>query len=106
MAAPRAVEAIRFRTLCYFDPTVTWGAIGGNICLIEVKAAKSPDIQPAKVFLTFIHGAELKDPHRLLTGAAKHKRIVPIPTVAFACHPHIRALIAASAVHAASRSEA
>jgi hypothetical protein len=96
-AAPHATEAIRFNTLCYFDPSVTWGAIGGNICLIEVKCAR--------VWLSFILGSTLPDPSRGLTGKAKSKRFLLIDSLRTAARPSTRALIRASAAQARSRRE-
>jgi hypothetical protein len=69
-AAPAAVEDIKFHTLCYFKPGCAFGAIGGNVCMIECKRGR--------VALSFIHGAQLPDPQRLLKGRAQAKRFVEL----------------------------
>lgn len=71
-AAPEAHEAIKFNSLCYFKPHQPYGVIGGNVCGIGVKNDT--------VFLSFIHGAFLPDPDKLLQGSAKAKRQIPIRT--------------------------
>lgn len=104
-AAPGATEALRFRTLCYFDPTVAWGAIGGNICLIEAKQGKTRVPRAPKVFITFILGSTLPDPGKLLSGSSKFKRIIRINSLAEAQSPRLRSLISASAAQARARAE-
>lgn len=69
-AVPTASEAIRFGCLCYYHRGAAFGAIGGNICMIEVRRSV--------VVLSFLHGASLADPHRLLRGSGKAKRYTPI----------------------------
>lgn len=83
--APGVAEAIRFHQLCYFKPDQPYGAIGGNVCMIEAKQDH--------VRLSFIHGASLADPDKLLRGTGKAKRFVEIRTIAEARRPAIRALI-------------
>jgi hypothetical protein len=90
---PRAAEAIRFNSLCYYHDGVPFGAIGGNICMIEVR----PTRQQPRVLLSFIQGASVKDPHGLLRGKGKAKRFVPIPSLVAADDPRIDALVRAAA---------
>jgi hypothetical protein len=73
-AAPRAHEAIKFNSLCYYKPNHPYGVIGGNVCGIGVR--------DDCVYLSFIHGAFLPDPDGLLQGTAKAKRDIPIRTSA------------------------
>ena len=68
--APDAVEDIKFNTLCYYKPGHPFGSIGGNICMISWKGDRA--------LLSFIHGAQLPDPHHLLQGRAKAKRFVEL----------------------------
>jgi len=82
---PRAVESVRFGALCYYYSGKPYGAIGGNICMIEVRRGR--------VVLSFIQGASLHDPNALLRGKGKAKRFVPIETVAAARDPRIIVLI-------------
>lgn len=104
-AAPHAVEAFRFHTLCYFDPSVTWGAIGGNICMIEIKRSKLQVSRPPKVLLTFILGSTLPDPLGILQGDAKFKRWMRVETVEDVESPTLKALIAASVKQARARAK-
>jgi hypothetical protein len=97
---PRAAEAIRFNALCYYHDGMPFRAIGGNICMIEVRPMK----RESGVRLSFIQGALVKDPHRLLCGKGKAKRFVPIPNLAAAADRRIAALVrAAGDVAAATR---
>jgi hypothetical protein len=68
--APEAVEDVKFNTLCYYKPGHPYGSIGGNVCMISWKDGRA--------FLSFIHGAQLPDPQRLLKGRAKAKRFVEL----------------------------
>jgi hypothetical protein len=86
--APGATEAIRFHCLCYFTPGRHFGAIGGNICMIEANRKG--------LRLSFIHGATLPDPGGLLQGAAKSKRFLPITTAADIRRKEVYALIRAA----------
>jgi len=88
-AAPEAAEAIKFHVLCYYRPGAWFGSIGGNICMIEARRGR--------VFLSFIHGAPLRDPHGLLVGKGKSKRFVPIPDARAAADIRIAALVRAAA---------
>jgi len=88
-AAPKATEAVKFHSLCYFRPDAPFGSIGGNVCMISVRRGV--------VYLSFLHGARLPDPQRLLTGTAKAKREIKIDTRAAIRHPAIRDLIRAAA---------
>jgi hypothetical protein len=91
-AAPGAAEAFRFHALCYFHPRAFFGAIGGHICFIELRGGR--------VLLSFIHGAALPDPKRLLFGRGKSKRFVHIPDEATASSAAVRSLVrAAAALH-------
>jgi len=87
-AAPKATEAVKFQSLCYFKPDASFGSIGGNVCMISVRRGV--------VYLSFLHGAGLPDPQRLLTGTAKAKREIKIDTTAVIRHPAIRDLIRAA----------
>ncbi|MCC6677765.1 MAG: DUF1801 domain-containing protein [Phycisphaerales bacterium] len=88
-AAPSAAEAIKFRALCYYHADAWFGSIGGNICFIEVRRGR--------VSLSFIHGAALPDPDRLLRGKAKMKRFIPVVDLQSAADPRIAAIIHAAA---------
>ncbi|MGE0480022.1 MAG: DUF1801 domain-containing protein [Phycisphaerae bacterium] len=87
--APQVTEAIRFGTLCYFKSDHEYGAIGGNVCMIDGRGGG--------VTLAFLHGAALPDPAGLLRGRAKAKRSVPIRTEHDARRPEISELIRAAA---------
>ena len=93
--APGVCEAIRFHSLCYFKPGQTFGAIGGNVCMIEADRRG--------VRLSFIQGTAIPDPHGLLTGTAKAKRFIPIRSAADARRLEIRALIRAADRRAETR---
>ena len=86
---PRAAESVKFGCLCYYYPDLPFGAIGGNICLIEVRRGA--------VALSFIHGARLPDPHRLLKGRGKAKRFISIAHLHLVANPHLIELIRAAA---------
>jgi hypothetical protein len=88
--APGASEALRFGALSYFLAGRPFASIGGNICMIEIK----PD---GSVRLSFIHGAELDDPDRLLLGSGKAKRYLLIGSPRDARRPAVRALVRAAA---------
>lgn len=90
--APGASEGIRFNCLCFFAPGKHFGAIGGNICMIEAKEAG--------VRLSFIHGAALDDPSMVLRGAGKHKRYVEIRTAGEASAGEVAALVRCAAARA------
>lgn len=77
--APGAAEGVRFGVLCYYHADAWFGAIGGNICMIEVRDAGSPERSRREVRLSFIHGAALPDPAGLLRGRGRSKRHVPVP---------------------------
>ena len=86
--APNVTEAIKFHSLCYFKPGMPYGSIGGNVCGIgEHKGT---------VYLSFIHGAALPDPERLLQGDGKAMRKIPIRSSADIHRPAIKRLIKAS----------
>lgn len=94
---PNAEEGIRFGCLCYFHGGTAYEAIGGNVCLIEVRQGK--------VRLSFIHGAALPDPHGLLRGSGKSKRFVLMENQKMAGDPRIADLIrAAGAVRIGGRA--
>lgn len=84
-AAPAAAEAVKFRVLCYFHADAYFGALGGNICMIETKKGR--------VFLSFIHGSLLDDPGSRLTGAGKFKRFLRVDGPQDAADPALRALV-------------
>jgi hypothetical protein len=87
--APHAAEAVKFRCLAYFDPDAYFGAIGGNICFIEVKRGR--------VSLSFVSGSVLPDPKGLLQGKGKYKRFAPVASNTDAKSPALRALVRAAA---------
>lgn len=88
-AVPSAAESVKFHCLCYYHLGARYGAIGGNICLIEV--------HDGEVRLSFIHGASLPDPHGLLRGRGKAKRFVPISNFDTGRDPRITSLVRAAA---------
>ena len=93
--APGAVEAVRFHALCYFTPGQPFGAIGGNLCMIEAGRHG--------VRLSFLHGASLPDPGKLLQGAGKAKRFLPIRGQDDVRRSELVALVCAAARRSAGR---
>lgn len=87
--APGLAEAIRFGALSFFHPDAHYGSIGGNVCMIECR--------DGAVRLSFIHGADLADPHAVLRGNAKAKRYVEISSLRAARAPALRELVRDSA---------
>ncbi len=73
-----STEAVKFGVLCYFHADAWFGAIGGNICMIEVKDRPKGRGGGREVLLSFIHGALLADPKGLLRGRGKMKRFLPV----------------------------
>ena len=106
---PHAAEAVKFGCLCYYRAGAPFGAIGGNICMIEVRHGK--------VMLSFIHGASLPESRSakvLLQGRGKAKRFIPIATIDSAADTRVAELLRAAAKlrpsstpdqHGAARSE-
>ncbi len=94
--APGAAEGVRFHCLCYFDAKAPFGAIGGNVCMIEFRNGE--------VALSFLHGAALRDPHELLRGSGKSKRFIPAPDAAVAKDARVRALVRQAAALAERRA--
>ncbi|MBL8880811.1 MAG: DUF1801 domain-containing protein [Phycisphaerales bacterium] len=92
--APAAEEAIRFHALCIFEPNRAFGAIGGNICMLNCRGDH--------VRLEFIHGAALPDPDGLLRGNGKAKRYIELRNLVEVRRESIRRLIAAAAARAAN----
>lgn len=86
--APAASESIRFGCLCYFHPGAAFGAIGGNVCMIEMRGDA--------IALSFIHGAALPDPEGLLQGRARSKRFVAITGRTDVHNPAVAALVRAA----------
>ena len=86
---PQAAESVKFGSLAYSRPGEPFGCIGGNICMIEVK--------DGDVFLSFIHGSLLSDPHALLAGTGKFKRFVRVPDQHAAAGAPIKNLVRAAA---------
>lgn len=82
---PDVNEGVRFNALCYFRPDQPFGAIGGNVCMIECRKDG--------VVLSFIHGAQLSDTEGLLRGRGKAKRYVPVGSVHEARRGALRRLI-------------
>ena len=48
------------------------------------------------VGLCFIHGARLKDPHKILSGSGKQTRFLRLPSPAVLARPEVEELIAAA----------
>lgn len=95
-AAPRAAERVKFRCLCYYRPEASFGAIGGNICMIEARRSG--------VALSFIQGAEIDDPDRLLRGTGKAKRHMPVGNRAEALDQRVASLVGRAAELAAQQA--
>jgi len=68
---PQLDESIAFHALCYSVPGRPYGAIGGNVCMIEIKRGC--------LRLGFLHGNRLPDPLGLLQGSGKAKRQIEWP---------------------------
>jgi hypothetical protein len=83
-AAPDAVEIVRWGDLGYFHEG-RGGLVSAGICQIEIRKDH--------VRLAFIHGAFLPDPHNLLEGTQKAKRVVRIESYDDAPWEHLRELI-------------
>lgn len=83
-AAPDAVEVVRWGDLGYFHAG-RGGLVSAGICQIEVRKDR--------VLLAFIHGAFLSDPHGLLEGTQKAKRVVRIESYEDAPWEHLQELI-------------
>lgn len=94
--APDAAEAVKFGVLCYFHADAWFGAIGGNICMIEVKDRPKRHGGGRGVCLSFIHGALLPDSAGLLRGTGKMKRFLPVPDADLAGRKEVVALIRAA----------
>ena len=82
--ASDAVEVIRWGGLGYFHAG-RGGLVSAGICQIEVRKEH--------VLLAFIHGAFLSDPHGLLEGTQKAKRVVRIESYEDAPWEHLQELI-------------
>jgi hypothetical protein len=67
--APDAAEVVPWGDLSYFHQG-RGGIISAGICQIEIRKNH--------VRLAFIHGAFLRDPHKLLRGTQKAKRFIEI----------------------------
>lgn len=85
---PDADEGIRFGALCWFREGAPFGSIGGNVGMLEAKSGT--------LRLSFIQGAGLADPGRLLRGSGKAKRFVEL-TPELLADAKLRGLISASA---------
>ncbi len=85
---PEATERIIWGALSYHD-SAKGGPLRGGICQIE--------LFDDHVRLSFVHGARLEDPHRLLVGNRKSKRYVRIASYEGAPWDAIRGLIQAAA---------
>jgi hypothetical protein len=83
-AAPDAVEVVRWGDLGYFHAG-RGGLVSAGICQIEIRKDR--------VLLAFIHGAFLSDPHGLLEGTQKAKRVVRIESYEDAPWEHLQELI-------------
>lgn len=88
--ASDAEETVLWKSLSYHRPSLG-GRIAGAVCLITPKADC--------VHLGFIHGAALRDSHRLLQGSGKAKRFVPVRKIQDVRRDELRALIRAAAGH-------
>jgi hypothetical protein len=95
--APAVHEEIKFNALCYFKPNCRYGAIGGNVCLI--------DYRKGHVELGFIHGSSLPDPKGLLQGSGKAKRHIEIRSLSCTRLASIRALIHAAVAYTPKGAE-
>lgn len=84
-----ASEAVKFHVLCYYHADASFGAIGGAICMIEIRKGR--------VFLSFIHGSRLDDPATRLSGTAKFKRSARVESPAAAADPALRDLVVQAA---------
>jgi hypothetical protein len=85
---PEATERILWGVLSYHD-SAKGGPVRGGICQIE--------LFDDHVRLSFVHGARLEDPQRLLQGNRKSKRYVRIASYENASWEAIRGLIQAAA---------
>ena len=85
---PACHEFVKWGALSYQKPDPN-GAIKGGICQLY--------FWRGQVLVGFVHGAFLPDPAQLLQGAAKAKRVLPIPSPAFLKDPRFLALLRASA---------
>ena len=87
-AVPACHERVKWGVLSYqkLDPDA---AVKGGICQLYHGRGQ--------VLVGFIHGAFLPDPARLLQGAAKAKRTLPIPDAAFLKDKRFLDLLRASA---------
>ncbi len=94
--APDAAEAVKFGVLCYFHAGAWFGAIGGNICMIEVKNGKKREGGGRAVFLSFIHGALLADPSGLLRGKGRSKRFLPVADARMLARREVRGVLRAA----------
>lgn len=96
--APDVTEAVKFHSFCYFKPGMPYGSIGGNVCGIgEHKGT---------VYLSFIHGAALPDPDKLLQGDGKAMRKIPIRSIDDIRQPELKKLIRASIRYDSTREGA
>lgn len=81
-------ETVLWKSLSFHRPGMG-GRIAGAVCLITPKADC--------VHLGFIHGAALRDPHRLLRGAGKAKRFVSLRKIQEVHRAELQALVWAAA---------
>jgi hypothetical protein len=86
--APYATEKILWGGLSYYD-AARGGAVKGGICQIEIHADH--------VRLSFVHGAFLSDPQRLLQGERLYKRYVRLESYESAPWEALGELVSASA---------
>ena len=86
--APDVAEVVRWGGLSYFHEG-RGGIVSAGICQIG--------IHEDHIRLDFIHGAFLPDPHHLLSGTQKAKRIVRIKKYDDAPWDYLKELIIASA---------
>ena len=68
--APEVAEKVAFHSLCYYKPGQPYGVIGGNVCMIGMRGDC--------LTLSFIHGAFLPDPDKLLQGKGKASRHIEV----------------------------
>ena len=87
---PETTETVWWDSLSYHRPSFG-GRIKGAVCLITLK--------PDCVQLGFIHGTALADPVRLLRGAGKAKRFVPLRSVREIDRAALTGLVRAAAEH-------
>jgi hypothetical protein len=88
--APASEESVCWGSLSYHRPNVG-GRVAGAVCLVTSR--------PDGVELGFIHGAALRDSHRLLQGTGKAKRFIPIRSLQDVRREGLHGLVRAAAAY-------